>query len=81
MGRIKITRVESSDADLSELSIQAMLKSLHVSKIAGAYHITLGSTEVEISADLMKDLIEDAFMMLDYEDQMELLKTFAELVR
>ncbi len=81
MGKIKITRVESSDTDLSEMSIQAMLKSLNVSKIGGVYYITLGSTEVEISADLMKSLVEDAFMMLDYEDQVELLKTFSEYVR
>ena len=81
MGKIKITRVESGDTDLSEVSIQAMLKALRISKISGMYHLTFGSTEVEISADLMKNLIEDAFMMLDYEDQMDLLRYFSQAVR
>ena len=81
MGKIKISRVESTDNDLSELTVQSMLKALSVSKHSGTYYISVGSTEMEISADLMKDLVEDAFMMLDYEDQMDLMKTFETYLR
>ena len=81
MGKVKITRVESSDDEFSELSINAIMRSLKIKKVSGSYFISLGSTEVEISADLMKNLIENAFMMLDYEDQRDLLSLFSAAVR
>ncbi len=66
---------------MTEVSIRSLLQSLRVKKVSGSYFISLGSTEVEISADLMKNLIENAFMMLDYEDQMDLLSLFSSAVR
>ena len=81
MGNVRIKKVNASENDFSEMSIQAILRSLRISKISDVYHIWLGSTEVEITSDLMKDLIQDAFMMLNYEDQEDLLKTFSEYVR
>ena len=78
MAKVKITRVERSD---NELSINAIMRSLKIRKVSDSYFISLGSTEVEISADIMKNLVEDAFMMLDYEDQMDLLSLFSSAVR
>lgn len=81
MGKVSIKKVAARENEFMNFSISALLESMRVSKIAGNYHIWLGGTEVEISADLMKDFVENAFMMLDYEDQVELLKTFSEYVR
>ena len=81
MGKIVIKNTVSADNSVAETSIRSLLETLKVSKIAGVYRILVGSTEIEISSDLMKDLVENTFMMLDYEDQMDLLKSFSELVR
>ncbi len=81
MGKIRITRVEADENNISEMSIQSLLRGLKVAKVADNYYVSFGSTELEISADLMKGLIENAFMMLDYEDQVELMKLFESSVR
>ena len=81
MGKVVIKNSGMSENGMTEVSIRSLLRSLKISKISGMYHLTFGSTEVDISADLMKGLIEDAFMMLDYDDQIDLLKLFSEVVR
>ncbi len=81
MGRVVIKNSNVSPDSVSETSIRSLLRNLRISKISDMYHLSFGTTEIEISADLMKDLVENAFLMLDYEDQIELLKTFSYYMR
>ncbi len=81
MGKIEIRTIASSQDGVAQFGFESLLRSMRISKVGDNYHFSLGETEINISADLMRDLIENAFMMLDYEDQKDLISVFLRAMR
>jgi len=78
MGKVAIRNITKSDDTISEISIESILKAVRVFHRSDSYFLYLGSTEIEISRDVLLNLLEDLILMLDYDDRQELLSRMVE---